>query len=232
MSEEKSKWERATNLPNEYEDNPEPVKRAIAIIESEQKQPKRSWFSLHWKKFTAVAASVVTACIVLGAVFLPKLFSSTETPPPAIIYYAGEEVRFDNVTDVRGFVQAKSLPIKYFSLTNTTSKAAVVTKTETFAYLQQQTIYIDTAASSYDTLQLRAVVLQNASFDFEEDYASSMKTMTYMEMAISYKVNEVAENNPKVLATFAKDGVKYYLEIQTAGEAVAKIQQYVAMLIG
>lgn len=232
MSEEKSRWERLTDLPNEYEDNPELAQRAIAIAQSEEPPQKRSWFSLHWKKITAVAASLVTALVVLGTVFLPKLLSSPEdTPTPQIIYYADETVRFDSLTDVSAFVQEKGLPIKYFSLPNTVSKAAVVTATETFAYLQQQAVYIDMANSSFDRLQLQAVVLQNATFDFERDYEQPMATVTYMEMNISYSVNEIINVQPKVFANFAKNGVEYYLEIQTAGDAVEKIQQYVAMLL-
>lgn len=234
MSEEKSRWERLTDLPNEYEDNPELAQRVIAIVQSEEPPQKRSWFSLHWKKFTAVAASLVTALVVLGTVFLPKLLSSPEeTPTPQIIYYATEEVRVDELTDVPAFVQEKGLPIKYFSLPNTVSKAAVVTATETFAYLQQQAIYIDMTTASFDTLQLRAVVLQNATFDFEEDYEKTKQTINYMDMNISYSMeqDEVENNNPKIFATFAKNGVEYYLEIQTAGDAVEKIQQYVAILL-
>ena len=230
MSEEKNRWERLHALSDEYEDNPELAQRAIAIAKSQAQQTKRSWFALHGKKLTAVAASLVLVLFTVGLLFLPKLFSSPKDTPPQIVYYADETVRFDNVADVPAFVQEKGLPIKYFVLPNTGSKAAVVTATETFAYLYQQTLYIDMATSSYDALLLRAVVLQNATFDFEKDYGQLIETVVYREINIAYRIGDAENNNPKIFATFTKSGVKYYLEIQTAGNAVEKIEQYVDML--
>ena len=184
---------------------------------------------MHWKKFTAVAASVA-AVALLGVAVLPKLFASSKLPPQ-IVYYADETIRFDDLTDVPTYVQEKGAPIKYFSLPNTLSKAAVVSATETLAYLHQQTVYVDMATAAFDVLQLRAVVLPNATFDFEKDYERATGTIAYMEMDITYRINAVENANPKIFTTFAWNGVKYYLEIQTAGDAVEKIEQYVAMLL-
>lgn len=228
MSERKSNWDKLIGLPDEYEVNPDLASKAIETIEREQNQPKRSWFSLRWKKLsTALASAAVVAA--LGIVLVPRLIPSPDTPP--IVYYANEAVRVDDLSDMGTFASEKGLQAKYFTLSNTQSKVAMIAETQQIAYLQQQTIYIGNG--SFDTLQLRAVVLQNATFDFEKDYEELSENTTYMDMNIFYgvKTGLGVEDRPKVLARFEKDNVKYYLEIQTAGDAAEKVQQYVAMLL-
>lgn len=227
MSERKSNWDKLIDLPNEYEVNPDLANKAIATIEQRQNQPKRSWFSLHWKKLSTALASVAVVT-ALGIVLVPRLIPSPEPPP--IIYYANEAVRVDEQADINAFVAEQGLSAKYFSLPNTTTRVAFISETEQIAYIHQQTIYIGNG--SFDLIQLRAVVLQNATFDFEKDYEELSESTTHMEINIAYGVKTgKATELPKVLACFEKDSVKYYLEIHTAGDAAEKVQQYVAMLL-
>ena len=224
----KDKWEKLTELPEEYEVNPDLAKNAMQIIQAKQaeKASKKGWWHIHWKKLTYALA----ACVVFVGVFIP-VYQAYFAPeqPPQIIYYADETIETYKIDDVNTFVSENQLSVKYFSLPNTNTQKALLAENDTLGYLSQRTIYMD--ATGFDQVGLYAVVLQNAEFSFEKDYESMTANVVYNAISIQYERKTDVSSKALVLAKFSADNVKYYLEIQTAGEAEAKVLQYVAMLM-
>ena len=50
-------------------------------------------------------------------------------------------------------------------------------------------------------------------------------------MKIDYKVKSADDGAKNIYLSFVKDKVRYYMEIQTTGDAETKIQQYVSLLM-
>ncbi len=218
----KSNWEKLIELPQEYEVNPNLAKNAIAQIQAEQQKPRVSW----WVRYRKKLACVLGACVLIVAAFIPVYrFLST----PEIVYYADEKLTVENVDNVSSFVNENALSVCYFDTQTTVSRYGVIAETGELAYLWQNMLYIDNG--EFDKVYVYAVVMQNATFSFEEDYQNFNSTTAYQEISVSY--NMVVDDNDKssVLAKFTADGVKYYLEIQTSGDAETKVLQYVAMLL-
>ena len=237
----KNKWEKLTELPEEYQVNPDLARNAIQAIQQEQAQKaqKPSWWKLHWKKMVYGVA----ACAVCVGIFVPvynayiqpapitssssSSSSSPITPPP--VYYADEKVTTEKIQDVNAFLAEKQVQVKYFSTPMTTSHVGIIAETQAFAYLYQQLVYMDTMG--FENIGLYAIVLPNSEFDFEKDYERINNTAIFENITITYGKEEVGVDNSVVLAKFIYGDVRYYLEIQTTGQAEAKVLQYVQLLL-
>ena len=220
MDEQKDKWERLTSLPSECEVNPNLAQGAIAKIQAEN-APKRSWWQLHWKRVGAVLATCALAvCLILPASLLLR------NEPP--VYYEDETVRLDSVDDLPAYVTDNGLQANYFTVGNNVSDIGVVIDTGDIAYVKQQVLYSDVLG--FEQVYLYAIVLENAEFVFEQEYEKMESNTKYMEMQISYKTS-VVDGKPTIYLHFVKDKVRYYMEIQTTGDAETKIQQYVSLLM-
>ena len=221
MDEQKDKWERLTSLPSECEVNPDLANGAIAKIKAEN-APKRSWWQLHWKRVGAVLATCALAvCLILPASLLLR------NEPP--VYYEDETIRMDSVDDLPAYAADNGLQANYFTVGNTVSDIGVVIDTGDIAYIKQQVLYI--SGTEFEKIFLYAIVLPNATFGFEEDYQSTTQSTSYGKMAISYIVKSFDDGAKNIYLHFVKDKVRYYMEIQTTGDAETKIQQYVSLLM-
>lgn len=218
----KSNWEKLIELPQEYEVNPDLAKNAIAQIQAEQQKPRVSW----WGRYRKKLACALGACVLIVAAFIPvyRFFST-----PEIVYYADEAVTVENVDSVSSFVAENNLSVGYFDTPMTNSQYGVIAETGEFAYLWQNMLYVD--GSYFDQIYVYAVVMKNATFDFEKDYENFDFTAEYQDVSVSYITKTDKNNKSSILAKFTADGVKYYLEIQTSGDAETKVLQYVAMLL-
>ena len=239
MSEKKDNWEKLINLPDEYEHDPEIAQRAIEQIEREkaQKQVKEQWFKKHWRP---MAVSLATCAIAL-AVFIPvyhSLYQSQLEVPSdsslssnSSIYYDDNKITFTAITDVATFVQEQGLTLKYFDYQTVKTDSAVITDTNEFAYLQQEMLYI--GADGFDQVNLWSVVMTEADFDFEDFFEGFVEEVITLNISVTYKVKEEIDSpNKDIRAKFTYESVDYYLELTTAGEVEAKIEQYVNILIG
>jgi hypothetical protein len=75
--------------------------------------------------------------------------------------------------------------------------------------------------------------MTDADFDFEETFPKTEHEVTVSGINIDYATKaEVGTGKQEIQAKFTYESVDYYLELTTAGEAEAKIEQYVTMLIG
>lgn len=218
MDEQKDKWERLTSLPSECEVNPDLANGAIAKIKAEN-APKRSWWQLHWKRVGAVLATCALAvCLILPASLLLR------NEPP--VYYEDETVRLDDVDDLPAYVTENGISAHYFAEANT-SHIGVVIDTGDIAYIKQQMFLLD----RFDSVCLYAIVLDNATFSIEEGFENTTNTTTCLNMQIDYRINTADNGKQTIYLHFVKDKVRYYMEIQTTGDAETKIQQYVALLM-
>lgn len=217
----KSNWEKLIDLPQEYDVNPNLAKNAIAQIQAEQQKPRVSW----WVRYRKKLACVLGACVLIVAAFIPVYrFLST----PEIVYYADEKVTVENVDNVSSLLAEKNVSVCYFDTPMANTRYGVIADTGEFAYLWQNMLYVD--GSYFDQIYVYAVVMKNATFEFEKDYDKCSSETIYQEQSVFY-TTIADENKSSVLAKFTADGVKYYLEIQTSGDAETKVLQYVAMLL-
>lgn len=221
MDEQKDKWERLTSLPSECEVNPNLAQGAIAKIQAEN-APKRSWWQLHWKRVGAVLATCALAvCLILPASLLLR------NEPP--VYYEDETIRMDSVDDLPAYAADNGLQANYFTVGNTVSDIGVVIDTGDIAYIKQQVLYI--SGTEFEKIFLYAIVLDNATFSIEESFQSTTATTTCLGLNIDYKTKALEGGKQTIYLHFAKDKVRYYMEIQTTGDAETKIQQYVSLLM-
>lgn len=238
MSEKKDNWERLISIPDEYEYDPEIAQRAIEQIEREkaEKQAKKAWWKKQWKPMAISLAS----CAVALAVFIPvyhSFFQSQWEAPPdsgsgnsSTIYYDDNDITFTIITDVSTYVQEHSLTLKYFNYQTAITHAAVITDTNQFAYIEQEMLYI--GADGFDQVNLWSVVMTDADFDFERFFDGFVEEVITLNISVTYKVKEEIDSpNKDIRAKFTYESVDYYLELTTAGEVEAKIEQYVNMLI-
>lgn len=239
MSEKKDNWERLINIPDEYEYDPEIAQRAIEQIEREkaEKQVKEHWFKRHWRP---MAVSLAT-CAVALAVFIPVYHSffqsQLEVPPDSssenssTIYYDEESITLNPISDVTNYVQTQGLALKYYDYPTTINHCALITETNEFAFLRQEMLYI--GADGFDQVNLWSVVMTDADFDFERFFDGFVEEVMILNIPVSYKSKaEAGSVGQEIRVKFNYESVDYYLELTTAGEVEAKIEQYVNMLIG
>ena len=73
-------------------------------------------------------------------------------------------------------------------------------------------------------------ILVRGRGDFFEGF---VEEVINLNISVTYKVKEEIDSpNKDIRAKFTYESVDYYLELTTAGEVEAKIEQYVNMLIG
>ena len=239
MSEKKDNWERLMNIPDDYEYDPEIAQRAIEQIEREkaEKQAKKD----RWKKQWKPMAISLAACAVALAVFIPvyhSFFQSQLEVPPnsgsensSTVYYDGDSITVNKVTDVSTYIQEYGLTLKYFNYPTAITHSAVVTDTNEFAFLKQEMLYI--GADGFDQVNLWSVVMMGADFDFERFFDDMNKEIIVSDIKVDYMTREELDSLERnIQSKFTYQSVDYYLEIVTEGEAEAKIEQYVNMLIG
>lgn len=245
--ERKGAWEKLVNLPDEQELNPDLAKKAIEQFEKEQNQPKKSWFSTHWKYFAVPAA----VCAVAIAISLP-LYNSLNKPQLGLpstdsapmesspkedssiiispIYYDSSEIETVEITDIESFLMDKSKKLYYYESSMTATKAAMLKETNEFAFLTQEMMSFD--ESSFDSVKLWGIVLDNAEFEFMNSFTVAKTELSCGGVKVFYLVKDENEGLGKIIrARFMVDEVDYFLEIITDGEVVTKILQYVNMLV-
>lgn len=245
--ERKDTWEKLVNLPNEQEVNPDLAKKAIEQFEKEQNQPKKSWFSTHWKYF-ALPAAVFAVCIAISVPLYNSLnkpqlgLPSTDSAPiesspkedaPIIIppiYYDSSEIETVEITDIESFLMDKSKKLYYYKSPMSVTKAATLRETNEFAFLAQEMMSFD--ESGFDSVKLWGIVLDNAEFEFMNSFTIAKTELFCDKLKVFYLVkDENAGFGKMIRARFMVDEVNYFLEIITDGEVETKILQYVNMLV-
>lgn len=226
MEDKKNKRDRLLNMPAEYEQNPEIAQSVIREMQAKKNARKKGWFFMQWKKLAISAASLVLAV----GIFLPIYFS-LKTPTNDIVYYEPTAITLDEVFDLDTFVDENNVQANYFTYQTVQNKCAKVTETGAIAYLMQDMVYI--GANGFDVVNMKAVVLPNSEFEFEQYFTLCNRIVTIKQINVSYIYDSKdTADKINIFAKFSYEDVKYYLEIETMNIEVENVlEQYVTMLL-
>lgn len=227
MSNGKNKFDRVVNLPEEYEIEPEIAKRAIRAIEKEEK-------SVTGRKRSVglfIALSGVSAALLFASIFIPLyILKNKPKEPPAIIYYADEQIEANEVLNLEEIVSDNNLNIKFFSDENTQSQLATVTETGELAYIEQSTVYID--ETCFDIVNLKIVLKQNTEFAFFRYFEDFTNSVMVDGVISGYNVIAGEFTDKRTLRIkFSYENVGYYYEIQTQDASGKRVETYVKLLL-
>lgn len=217
MANKEDKWERLSNMLDEYQVEEGLARNAInrALAEKEEKKKPFNW------KWLAISMSaiVLVLAIVLPIFLYPK---SVET-----LYFDNENVYVDTIEDMSVFVSENSLNIKTLELINGENQKYFIKETEELAYFTQKGIYVND--TGFDTIQLYVVIKPNSEFDFCERFSNLINSIECKTIAVSYGVMSKVNQN-SIMACFNANGFKYYLDISTDGDIEEKLNFYVNLL--
>lgn len=226
MNEKKDKWEQLTEIPQDYEVNPDLIKKAESAMRQERRTNRRN---VHvWQ---TVAGSLAACCLLL--IMIPAFRSLGNGPitPPDSSSSSTEERYFDEGSIVREdadiieVVEANHLQIKYYNDETVTSKIGKIKDTDELAIIYQSMVCFDT----WDEVSLMISLKPNDKFETFDSYETLSESILVSEVSIQYSIRDSA-GSKKIKAKFVYEGFPYYLEIKTE-DATGKIEKYVNMLI-
>lgn len=228
MNEKKDKWEQLTEIPQDYEVNPDLIKKAESAMRQERRTHRRN---VHvWQ---TVAGSLAACCLLL--IMIPAFRSLGNGPitPPDSSSSSTEERYFDDgsivkeTADITEVVESNDLDIRYFTDKSVKTQVAKIKETDELAIVLQDMFYIDMQAGYMDTVTLMISLKPNDRFETFDPYETLSETMSVSDIAIQYSIQQ---EEKRVKAKFVYEGFPYYLEIKTE-DATGKIEKYVNMLI-
>lgn len=228
MNEKKDKWEQLTEIPQDYEVNPDLIKKAESAMRQERRTTRRN---VHvWQ---TVAGSLAACCLLL--IMIPAFRSLDNGPitPPDSSSSSTEERYFDDgsivkeTADITEVVESNDLDIRYFTDKSVKTQVAKIKETDELAIVLQDMFYIDMQAGYMDTVTLMISLKPNDRFETFDPYETLSETMSVSDIAIQYSIQQ---EEKRVKAKFVYEGFPYYLEIKTE-DATGKIEKYVNMLI-
>lgn len=216
----KDKWDKLTNLVDEYKCVEGLDKKAIEKIKEYEEQRNKKKFS--WKTFSLGAMAVVLAF----AIALPIYFS-LKNKTPEVRYYEDANIIVTETTDLANEIIQNNVGSKKLELVNSIDQVAKTAETNEFAYFIQKGIYINNAG--FDQIELRVAVLKNARFDFEQNYVELLTELEVGRIKVVY--NALDNFSSKTIEVrFEYNNCKYYLEITSGGDVEETIKFYVSLL--
>lgn len=226
MNEKKDKWEQLTEIPQDYEVNPDLIKKAESAMRQERRTNRRN---VHvWQ---TVAGSLAACCLLL--IMIPAFRSLGNGPitPPDSSSSSVEERYFDDGSIIKEnaniieVVETNDLHIRYFTDKSVKTQVAKIKETDELAIVLQDMFYIDMQAGYMDTVALMISLKPNDKFECFLSFEELNETMSVSNIPIQYLIKD-----KKIWAKFVYEGFPYYLEIKTE-DATGKIEKYVNMLI-
>lgn len=226
MDKGQQQWDKLINMPQEYENDPSIAQRAI---ESLQNQPKENWFMRHRKIIFACAVSILLV-VGLGLGIGIPLYN--KNLPPQIVYYAENNIAYEEVDNPTAFVSEKGWHIRYFAeAKKLTTKAATILDTGEFAFLEQSISCIN-SIGFFDKIDFWGVGKQNAKFGFYKNFDILLNTHKMGDISISYRLVEMPDTyNRQILARFSYQNCEYFLDIVTELDGIQQLEVYVNMLL-
>ena len=216
----KDKWDKLTNLVNEYECVEGLDKKAIEQIkESEEKKNKKKF---SWKTF-----SLGTVAIVLAFAIALPIYFSLKNKTPEVRYYDDANITITETAELANEIAQNNVGAKKLDLVNATEQVARTVESNEFAYFTQKGFYIN--ENGFDEVLLYVVVLKNAEFDFEQNYKDLLTEVKVNNINAVYKSQNKTLNNI-IKMFFEYNGGKYYLEITTTGDVEETVKFYVSLL--
>ena len=216
----KDKWDKLTNLVNEYECVEGLDKKAIEQIKENEEKKSKKKFS--WKTF-----SLGTVAIVLAFAIALPIYFSLKNKTPEVRYYDDANITVTETTDLANEIVQNNVGAKKLDLINSLNQVARTVESNEFAYFTQKGFYIN--ENGFDEVLLYVVVLKNAEFDFEQSYMDLVTELEVNSIKINYIGLEVSLNNI-IRMKFEHNGYKYYLDITSGGDVEETIKFYVSLL--
>ncbi len=224
MDKGQGQWDKLVNMPQEYEENPAIVQKAVEELSQKRAKPKTNWFFRQWKAIVACAAAVV-----LGVGVGIPLYNKFSTPQ--VVYYEENDIVYEKVENVDAYMSNKDLNIRYFvgaAVANT--RIATIIETEEVAFLEQDTLHMNDFG--FDEVILYSVVKKNVEVKFKDNFEGLSNVHTLADISISYTVFEnLNMGNRQILARFSYENADYYLDIVTEQDAIQQLEVYVNMLL-
>lgn len=221
MNEGKDRWEKITNITEEYLPDPDLANRTIKDLNKCPKTKQR----ITYVRWISVAASILVFVIGLS-VFLPIYLNSNEIE---IIYYSTDKIEFEDIENVDQFVLENNLNVLYYNDMSTITSCARIKEDHDLAYINQDMISI--GESGFDQIILNIVVLPNSEFEFINNFKVLDDSLQIFDLTIYYSGISL-QDVTTYFATFKYEGLNYYLKVITADStpATSKIEQYVNLL--
>lgn len=216
----KDKWDKLTNLVNEYECVEGLDKKAIEQIKENEEKKSKKKFS--WKTF-----SLGTVAIVLAFAIALPIYFSLKNKTPEVRYYDDANITVTETTELANELAQNNVGAKKLDLVNSIEQVAKTVETNEFAYFVQKGMYIKN--NGFDKIELRVAVLKNAEFDFEQNYKDLLTEVKVNNINAVYKSQNKTLNNI-IKMFFEYNGGKYYLEITTTGDVEETVKFYVSLL--
>lgn len=229
MNEKKDKWEQLTEIPQDYEVNPDLIKKAESAMRQERRINRRN---VHvWQ---TVAGSLAACCLLL--IMIPafrSLGNGPITPPDSSSssteerYFEAGSVEFREISNLTDIVEANDLKIQYYANTyadkSVQSSLGKIKDTGELAIISQSMFCFDT----WDEVTLMISLKPRDKFEVFSDFEVLTDSMSLENISIQYSIQQ---EEKRVKAKFVYEGFPYYLEIKTE-DATGKIEKYVNMLI-
>lgn len=226
MSEKENKLQRLENLSESYQVDETVANKAIEQFEREKAQKqtgKRKPF------FRMAYTCVALVCII--AISLAVYFG---TRPAPIVYFDSASVELIDVEHVSQVLEEYSAEVKCFLENGSADRKGVIKESGKLGYIEQKIFF----SSAWDNVHFRAVVLENADFDFEVYYNDCVTEYDYngqfkvLYLKILY-TNSFGFDSSKIEVKFTYQKHDYFMTIDAVGdvEPTAKIAQYLDLLI-
>lgn len=218
MSEYKNRLEQLQDINNGYEYDPTLCQNVIAELDSKPVKQTQ-------KRTPIIRLAFISAPILLVLCICLSIFVFTP-PQDEFVYYDNEKTTVADIADINAFITENNYNFKYFTESTATNKYYTITDTNNFAYLNQEFIDIYTI----DSVSLYVKVLNNAGFDFENDFERCITKIIISNIVVLYTTNTKIPCTVK--AKFNISGVEYFLGIETYFDAQTQIEYYINLLLG
>lgn len=221
MEDKQDLFDKLMQIKDSYEPDPDLANKVIERINQREatvafKEPAPKWF------WFALVGIIVAAAVVFLSVYL------TRTTDIKITIYSAESIQVNELENLESFVSENNLEINYFKDETATNKIARVIENNNLAYIEQDLVCI--GDTGFDFLNLKAVLLKNAEFEFYTSYGSLTNSIILEDIDIQYAILEET-TNVRIYARFEYETNAYFLEIRTNDSGTAVLEKYVSQLL-
>lgn len=221
MEENQDLFEKLRQIRDSYDPDPDLANRVIEKINQREatvafKKPVPKWI---WYLIGGLIAAFL-------AVFLPVYLTRNSK----LVIYSSENIIFEDIRDMDGFLSENNLNFKYFKTEPENDRLAKIKDNGTYAYITQE--FTGIGENGFDVVVLNVVLMKNAEFEFYNSFNSLNEKTVINKININYSIyNSINDNSSNILAKFVLKGKTYFLEIDTQDDGTAVLEKYINQLL-